>query len=145
MKLGGLDQLKSLSIDVGSVFVMTLYGSDGITPKDGEESRRKMFVVLGKNKTSFTVASVLINSDINAHKFNMIGPYQHEIRGDAYDFLSKDVSYVDGYVLFEFPISRIQDNAEYLGLISEEDLKQIIAHVKESPAIQPRLISQYNL
>lgn len=145
MKLGGLDQLKSLSIDVGSVFVMSLFGSDGITPKDGEESRRKMFVVLGKNETSFTVASVLINSDINSHKFNKIGPYQHEIRGDAYDFLSKEVSYVDGYVLFEFSISRIQDNAEYLGLISEEDLKQIIAHVKESPAIQPRLISQYNL
>ena len=132
-------------IEIGSVFKMRTYPEDGITPKDGYANRIKILVVLGKNEEFLTVATVIINSGINAHKFNKIAPYQHEIRREDYTFLTKEKSYVDGYSLKEFTIDRVRDEAEYLGKINDEDLAYIVEKVKSSPSIKQYIIKRYNL
>ena len=52
MNLGDFSsQLKGLSITPGSVFRMILFPKDGVTPKnEGDKSRTKYFVVIGKDK-----------------------------------------------------------------------------------------------
>ena len=51
MKLGDFSsKLKGMSIQQGSVFRMTLFPKDGVTPKnEGDKSRTKYFVVIGKH------------------------------------------------------------------------------------------------
>lgn len=64
MALGDLSTLKALSIDVGSVFKMTLTPKDGIKPKnEGDSSRDKYFVIIGKTEDSVIIGSLLINSE----------------------------------------------------------------------------------
>lgn len=46
--LGDLgDKLIQNNIKVGDVYMLTLDGSNGITPKNGDNTRDKFFVVLG--------------------------------------------------------------------------------------------------
>ena len=46
--LGSNRKLKALALKTGSVFRMTLYPEDGITPKNtNDKSRDKYFVVIG--------------------------------------------------------------------------------------------------
>ena len=83
MALGDLSTLKTLSVNIGSVFKMTLTPKDGIKPKnEGDVSRDKYFVIIGKTQDSVIIGSLLINSEINNKLFTLIGPYQHRIYPD---------------------------------------------------------------
>ena len=63
MELKDCNALKHLAVHVGSVFKMTLYPEDKVTPKNpGDISRDKYFVVIGKTEDSLVVGSLLINS-----------------------------------------------------------------------------------
>ena len=132
-------------VEIGCVFMMEMFPEDGIKPKGNNTSRRKFFVVVGKDDDTITVASVLINSEINVNKFNRIAPYQHEIRRENYDFLTKENSYVDSYSLREFAIERVKSTAEFYGKLNDEDLNYIKEKIKSSPAVPIRLIKKYNL
>ena len=90
------------------------------------------------------VAALLINSEINHNLFLRIGPYQHLIRAEQYDFLDHD-SYIDGFSLREFEVSRVIESASYLGTINQEDLLESINHVCESPDVKPFLLKKYGL
>lgn len=69
---------------------------------------------------------------------------RHKIYHQDYDFLEHD-SYIDGYALFEFPISRVIENATYLGRISMRDLQESIDRLLESKVIKGYLQERYGL
>jgi len=146
MELGELSEgLKLASIDVGSVFYMTFYTEDGIVPKESNEtSRNKYFVVLGKSADGLLVASVLINSEINANKAKDIEDYQLKILATDYDFLVHD-SYVDGYQVKEISTERILKDANYIGRLKQDDIDLVIVRVNESPVIKPYILEMYHL
>ncbi|MBQ8422429.1 MAG: hypothetical protein IJX11_09240 [Bacteroidales bacterium] len=95
MGLEEFSVLKSLAIEVGSVFKMTMYPEDKVIPKkEGDVSRDKYFVIIGKTVDSVVVGSLLINTNINSRLFNLISPYQHCISPESYDFLNGKERYI---------------------------------------------------
>ena len=73
-----------------------------------------------------------------------IGPYQHLIRSEKYDFLDHD-SYVDGYLIREFDAGRVISTATYLGSLEIEDIKESIQRAVTSPKQKPYIIKRYKL
>ncbi len=146
MALGDYAELKALSIEVGSVFKMTLYPSDKVRPKhQGDVSRDKYFVIIGKTSDSLLVASLLINTDINGRLFNIIGPYQHCIYPSDYEFLEDKCRYVDAYAIKELSVERILQKAEYIGKLSPDDVDACVELVKASPVNSSSVLNKFNI
>ena len=147
MDLGGLSEtLKSLAIEVGYVFKMTFYPEDGVTPKSkGDTSRDKYFVILGKDEEKVTVGNVLINSDINPSLAHVIYASQLCIYPEDYPFLGDKYRYVDCYQIKEISIERIQAEAQYIGMLNEEDIQKAKDLVRNSPAIPAAVLKKFGL
>ena len=146
MELGDLAGLKSLAIEVGSVFRMTMYPEDKVTPKnEGDMSRDKYFVVIGKTEESVVVGSLLINTNINSRMFNLIASYQHCISPASYSFLNGKERYISCYEIKMFPTERIIEKAEYIGILSQEDIDASIELAKTSPINDRRTLKMLNL
>lgn len=137
------EELRKQVVEIGQVLKMDMFPSDRITPKKGYNHKEKRFVIIGKKEDKL-VAALLINSQINQNLFNRIGPYQHEISKDRYDFLDH-TSYIDGYTIREFDVQRVLRYAKYLGSIEAEDLQDAINHVCDSPDVKPYILKKYHL
>lgn len=146
MELGDVQALRSLVLKVGSIFRMTLLPEDGVIPKNlGDVDRTKYFVVLGVDDDSILVGSVLINSRINDRLFNIIGPYQHRIIQEDYDFLTKAESYIDCYRIKEIGLDSILSDAEYIGVLEEADVADVMSLAVSSPANRKLVLKKYHL
>lgn len=147
MNLGDLSsQLKELSIQPGSVFKMTLFPKDGVTPKnEGDVSRTKYFVVIGKDEDSILVGSLLINSDVNINMVHAIAPYQHCIYPKDYSFLGDKYRYIDCYRIKELQFDQIIGSGEYIGTISEVDMYKAIDLANASPVNKPLTLMKFGI
>lgn len=147
MNLGDFSsQLKGISIQPGSVFKMTLFPKDGVTPKnEGDVSRTKYFVVIGKDKDSILVGSLLINTDVNINMVRAIAPYQHCIYPKDYAFLGDKYRYIDCYRIKELQFSQIIESGEYIGTISEFDLSKAIDLTNASPVNRPQTLIKFGV
>lgn len=144
--LGASSSLKSLSLQRGSVFKMPLTQKEGVRPKNlGDVDRTKYFVILGVDDDRILVGAVLINSEINKKLFSIIGPYQHRIVSSEYSFLGKLESYVDCYSLKEIGYGRIVAEAQYVGVLAEPDLVEIIKLTISSPTSKELILRKYHL
>lgn len=137
------EELRRRALEVGQVLRMELFPEDSVRPKKGKSSKEKRFVIIGKNGDE-VVAALLINSEINEGLFLRIGPYQHLISSERYDFLDHD-SYVDGYLIRELDANRVLDSADFLGSLAPEDVAESIQRAISSPQLKPYLIKRYNL
>lgn len=137
------ESLRKQVVEIGQVLKMEMFPSDRVTPRHNANHKEKRFVIVGQHEGKL-VAALLINSEINANLFLKIGPYQHLIAAADYDFLDHD-SYIDGYSLREFEVSRVMASAKYLGAINADDLQEAIKHVCESPDVKPFLLKKYGL
>lgn len=147
MKLGESSSVfKGLSINQGSVFKMTLYPKDGVTPqKEGDISRTKYFVVIGKDSDSILVGALLINTEVNVNLITVIAPYQYCIYPSDYDFLGSKCRYVDCYRIKELSYERIVSEGEYIGIISDADMAHVIDLVRRSPVNKPLILRKYGI
>lgn len=144
MEIGELHPLKVLAVKPGSVFRMRFYPQDGVVPKDeGDTSRDKYFVILGKNDDGNYVALSLINTEINENLKQRIGAFQYQISSSNYDFLNGKDRFVDCYDMKEVASERIVEQGDYAGLISETDLKAIIKLVNGSPIVSVAKLKRY--
>ena len=137
------EELRRRALEVGQVLRMEMFLEDIVRPKEGKDSKEKRFVIIGKDGNK-VVAALLINSEINRNLFMKIGPYQHLIRSNSYEFLDHD-SYVDGYLIREFDADRVLKSAIYLGSIGAEDVKESIRLAVASPKQKPYIIKRYGL
>lgn len=147
MKLGDISaKFKGLSIQPGSVFKMTLFPRDGVTPKnEGDKSRTKYFVVIGKDEESLLVGSLLINSDVNVNLVHVIAPYQHCIYPKDYAFLGEKYRFIDCYRIKELNFNQIIDDGEYIGTISVVDLDKAICLANTSPVNKPTTLMKFGV
>jgi len=147
MKLGdSLASLRQLSIQQGSVFKITLYPHEGVTPKnDCDKSRTKLVVIIGVEKESVLVGSLLINSDVNRILCHRIALYQHCIYQRYNQFLENTYSYVNCYQIKEIRYERIISEGQYLGMIAQEDLERIIQCANASPVNKPATLKKYGI
>ena len=137
------EAIRKQAVEIGQVLRMDMYPSDRVTPKKNADHKEKRFVIIGRYENRL-VAALLINSNINKNLYLKIGPYQHLIKAEDYDFLDHD-SFIDGFSLREFDESRVLKSAKYLGCINSDDLKEAIRHVCESPDVKPFMIKKYGL
>ncbi len=147
MNLGDFSsQLKGISIQAGSVFKMTLFPKDGVTPKnEGDVSRTKYFVVIGKDEDSILVGSLLINSDVNINMIHAIAPYQHCIYPKDYSFLGNKYRYIDCYRIKELQFDQIIESGEYIGTISKVDMDKAIDLANASPVNKPLTLKKFGV
>lgn len=147
MNLGDFSsQLKGISIQPGSVFKMTLFPKDGVTPKnEGDVSRTKYFVVIGKDEDSILVGSLLINSDVNIKMIHAIAPYQHCIYPKDYSFLGNKYRYIDCYRIKELQFDQIIESGKYIGTISKVDMEKAIDLANASPVNKPLTLKKFGV
>ena len=147
MKLGDFSsKFKGMSIQPGSVFRMTLFPKDGVTPKnEGDKSRTKYFVVIGKDDESLLVGSLLINSDVNINLVHAIAPYQHCIYPKDYAFLGDKYRFIDCYRIKELSFDQIIEDGDYIGTISAVDLDKAIDLANASPVNKPLTLKKFGI
>ncbi len=146
MQLKDIQTFKTAQIRVGSIFKMTFYPKDGVTPKGKSSiSRTKYFVIAGIDTNGNYVGVSLINTDVNINFARTIAPFQLCIYPEKYDFLKGRYRYVDCYVIRDIEKSRIRQNAEYIGCLEEDDIEKVRTLLKTSPVMDTKTIKQYNL
>ena len=147
MKLGDFSsKFKGMSIQPGSVFRMTLFPKDGVTPKnEGDKSRTKYFVVIGIDDESLLVGSLLINSDVNINLVHAIAPYQHCIYPKDYAFLGDKYRFIDCYRIKELSFAQIIEDGDYIGTVSAVDLDKAIDLANASPVNKPLTLKKFGI
>lgn len=127
-------QLQSIikqSVNVGDVYLVELDRSNGITPKDGDETRWKFFVVLGFDDEGNAYGGVIINSRINQQMEQVVKDYHMPISSSKYAFLKYD-SFVDCLQIKTAPLAKLS-SGRYKGKIDAEDTELIKGTLKNSP------------
>ena len=109
----------------------------------GDKSRDKYFAIIGIDQDSVLVGSVLINTEINPKMFMKIATLQHRILPDDYDFLGGKERYIDCSSLFEIKYDRALYDADYIGILKEDDLSEIIRLTLTSPFIKKGKLKKY--
>jgi hypothetical protein len=143
--LNDIQELKSLSISIGSVFRIEMFPKDRITPKGNASSRNKYIIIIGKDNEDKYVGITIINSKINQNLLKIIGQYQFGLDAYSYPFLNGKSRYVDCYELREMTIERLISQGQYIGLISEEDIEEITKILKTSPKVNTEILIKYNI
>lgn len=146
MRLDGIQELKRLAINVGSVFRIECFPTDGVVPKDKEDkSRFKYIVIVGIDEEGNFIGASLINSQINERLRHLIAQYQKEINADSYSFLEGKSRYVDCYKIITIKKQRILDDGEYIGNLKDEDICIIKELLKTSPIIDQNTIARFDI
>lgn len=138
-----LQDIVKQTVSVGDVFLIELDRKDGITPKDGDETRKKYFVVLGFDDDGNVYGGVIINSRINQQMSQMVKDYHMPIKCSKYTFLKYD-SFVDCLLLKTAPLAKLS-NGNFKGRIDEDDLELIIGTIKNSPVEKAARLKQFGL
>lgn len=138
------DNLSQSRISVGDVHLLDLDQSNGITPKNGDTSRDKFFVVLGFDEDGNVIGGLVINSKINYNLPSAITDYQLPITKEQCKFLHHN-SFVNCSKIIVAHKSKFNQHT-YRGEIANTDLlAQIISTVKESPTINRKQLERFGL
>lgn len=140
------DSIKSItqkSIEIGDVYRIQMDKSNGITPKPGDTSRNKFFVVLGFDEEGNIYGGVIINSNINQRVPDSVKDWQMPIKQSKYKFLDYD-SFVDCSKLKCTSIDKF-GKWQFIGTILQEDIELIIGTIKESPNETPEHLALFGL
>ena len=140
------DSIKSItqkSIEIGNVYRIQMDKSNGITPKPGDTSRNKFFVVLGFDEEGNIYGGVIINSNINQRVPDSVKDWQMPIKQSKYKFLDYD-SFVDCSKLKCTSIDKF-GKWQFIGTILQDDIKLIIGTIKERPNETPEHLALLGL
>ncbi len=138
-----LSRLAAQTINVGDVYEINMTEANGITPKPGDTSRNKHFVVLGFDADGTVYGGVIINSKINQNIPPRLRLYHMPIKCAKYPFLTHD-SFVDCVRLKTAPIQKFAE-WRYLGRVDEVDSALIRGTIKESPAESKANLARFGL
>ncbi|MBQ7868889.1 MAG: hypothetical protein IJ355_00935 [Prevotella sp.] len=132
------------NINVGDVHMLVLDRSNGITPKDGDETRNKFFVVLGFDKDGNVIGGLVINSNINYRLPSIITDYQLPVSIKQCPFL-KHNSFVNCSRLITANKNKFGKNT-YRGKINNKELmEQIVDTLKESPTTNKKILKDFGI
>ena len=126
------NQLQKLligAVEEGEVYRLKLSKEEGIVPKNaGDETRKKYFVVIGKDEQGNAIGFVLINSVINQHLPECRRKLHYLLKASEYDFLDNQDRYVDCSDFKKISKERFAElfsSGKMKGKIHEEDLVEI--------------------
>lgn len=138
------DKLAQDNIKVGNVYLISLDQQSGITPKNGDLTRDKFFVVLGFDNEGNVIGGLVINSKINYNLPSSVTDYQLPIKVEQCPFLKYN-SFVNCSKIIVANKAKFTKNT-YRGEISDpEFIDLLINTVKESPTVNTKLLKRFGL
>lgn len=143
--LGDLaDELTQNSINIGDVHLLNLDQNNGITPKSGDTTRNKFFIVLGFDNEGNVIGGLVINSKINYKLPPSVTDYQLPVSVEQFPFLEHN-SFINCSKIIVAKRSKF-NKTTYRGEISDtEMMKLIINTVKESPTVNKMQLKEFGI
>ena len=138
------DNLAQDNLKVGNVYLISLDQQSGITPKNGDLTRDKFFIVLGFDNEGNVIGGLVINSKINYNLPSSVTDYQLPIKVEQCPFLKYN-SFVNCSKIIVANKAKFTKNT-YRGEISDpEFIDLLINTVKESPTVNTKLLKRFGL
>lgn len=138
------NKLTQDNIKIGNVYLLNLNESNGITPKDGDPTRNKFFIVLGFDNDGNVIGGLVINSKINNKLPSTITDYQLPITVEQCPFLNHN-SFINCSKIIIANRTKITMQS-YRGEISDPELMKLIFDtVKESPTINQKQLETFGI
>jgi hypothetical protein len=136
------DKLAQDNIKVGNVYLINLDQQNGITPKNGDLTRDKFFIVLGLDNEGNVIGGLVINSKINYNLPSSVTDYQLPIKVEQCPFLKYN-SFVNCSKIIVANKAKFTKNT-FRGEISDpEFIDLLINTVKESPTVNTKLLKRF--
>lgn len=143
--LGDLaDKLTQNSINIGDVHLLNLDQNNGITPKSGDTTRNKFFIVLGFDNEENVIGGLVINSKINYKLPPSVTDYQLPVSVEQFPFLEHN-SFINCSKIIVAKRSKF-NKTTYRGEISDTEMMELIINtVKESPTVNKMQLKEFGI
>ncbi len=143
--LGDLaDELTQNSINIGDVHLLNLDQNNGITPKSGDTTRNKFFIVLGFDNDGNVIGGLVINSKINYKLPPSVTDYQLPVSVQQFPFLEHN-SFINCSKIIVAKRSKF-NKTTYRGEISDTEMMELIINtVKESPTVNKMQLKEFGI
>lgn len=143
--LGDLaDELTQNSINIGDVHLLNLDQNNGITPKSGDATRNKFFIVLGFDNDGNVIGGLVINSKINYKLPPSVTDYQLPVSVQQFPFLEHN-SFINCSKIIVAKRSKF-NKTTYRGEISDTEMMELIINtVKESPTVNKMQLKEFGI
>lgn len=143
--LGDLaDELTQNSINIGDVHLLNLDQNNGITPKSGDTTRNKFFIVLGFDNDGNVIGGLVINSKINYKLPPLVTDYQLPVSVQQFPFLEHN-SFINCSKIIVAKRSKF-NKTTYRGEISDTEMMELIINtVKESPTVNKMQLKEFGI
>lgn len=143
--LGDLaDKLTQNSINIGDVHLLNLDQNNGITPKSGDTTRNKYFIVLGFDNEGNVIGGLVINSKINYKLPPSVTDYQLPVSVEQFPFLEHN-SFINCSKIIVAKRSKF-NKTTYRGEISDTEMMELIINtVKESPTVNKMQLKEFGI
>lgn len=134
------------TIKRGDVVRMRLTEEEGITPKnEGDSSRNKYFIVLGKTADGQIIGFVVINTNINVNLSEVLKRLHYPLTAEKYPYLEK-TRYVYCGALKQISLSNFSNrHCSIFGTIDEGDLQLITNALASSPIESKKKLRKFGL
>lgn len=145
MVLGDMaDKLTQNSINIGDVHLLNLDQNNGITPKSGDTTRNKFFIVLGFDNEGNVIGGLVINSKINYKLPPSVTDYQLPVSVEQFPFLEHN-SFINCSKIIVAKRSKF-NKTTYRGEISDTEMMELIINtVKESPTVSKMQLKEFGI
>lgn len=143
--LGDLaDELTQNCINIGDVHLLNLDQNNGITPKSGDTTRNKFFIVLGFDNDGNVIGGLVINSKINYKLPPSVTDYQLPVSVQQFPFLEHN-SFINCSKIIVAKRSKF-NKTTYRGEISDTEMMELIINtVKESPTVNKMQLKEFGI
>lgn len=138
------DKLTQNSINIGDVHLLNLDQSNGITPKSGDTTRNKFFIVLGFDNEGNVIGGLVINSKINYKLPPSVTDYQLPVSVQQFPFLEHN-SFINCSKIIVAKRSKF-NKTTYRDEISDTEMMELIINtVKESPTVNKMQLKVFGI
>lgn len=138
------DKLTQNSINIGDVHLLNLDQNNGITPKNGNITRNKFFIVLGFDNDGNVIGGLVINSKINYKLPPSVTDYQLPVSVEQFPFLEHN-SFINCSKIIVAKRSKF-NKTTYRGEISDTEMMDLIINtVKESPTVNKMQLKEFGI
>jgi hypothetical protein len=138
------DDIARDSISIGDVHILPLSRTEGITPKNGEATRNKFFIVLGFDADGNIIGGIVINSNVNQHLSTSITDYLMPISKEQLPFLNHN-SFVNCSHLVTVKREKFNKSTLRGQIADKELLNLIVATVIESPYSNKQQLIEFGI
>lgn len=138
------DELTQNSINIGDVHLLNLDQNNGITPKSGDTTRNKFFIVLGFDNEGNVIGGLVINSKINYKLPPSVTDYQLPVSVQQFPFLEHN-SFINCSKIIVAKRSKF-NKTTYRGEISDTEMMELIINtIKESPTVNKMQLKEFGI